>query len=104
MNPQSSTDLVLVAFLMANGYNNIRLLPTGELAATGRQMYTCGLFLGLNAIGYRTRFCYDTEQEAAAALLHWSGEGFPPGYWIKQKPEEVIGPGGQEKFRIEASA
>lgn len=93
----------LLAILAANGYENVRLLPTGEYAATTRMAFTWALCLGLNRTGYRTRFCYDNEAEAVAALKDWDGEGFLPGYWIKQKPEDVIGPGDRAKFQQEAS-
>lgn len=88
----------LAASLAVNGYRNVRLLPTGEYAATARMASTWALLVGLDFAGYRTRFCYEREAEAVAALKDWGGEGFPPGYWIKQKPEDVIGPGGREKF------
>ena len=47
--------------------------------------------------GYRTRYCYPTIEAAEAALGVWTGDGDPPGPWIKQKPEERHGPGMSEK-------
>jgi len=78
--------------LHAEGYRNIRLLPTGEWAATLQMIFTTGLFVGLDETGYRTRFCYETEHEAKQALEQWDGNGFPPGWWVKQKPEDVPNP------------
>ena len=69
----------------ANGYALPRLLPTGEWAALHKFIYTTGLVVGIDATGFRTRFCYATSFDAAIALLEWDGQGDPPGPWIKEK-------------------
>lgn len=79
-------------YLTDQGYSLVRLLPTGEWAGLQRMAFTCGLFVGLDETGWRTRFCFETEDEARNALSGWDGQGFPPGYWIKQKPEEIMNP------------
>jgi hypothetical protein len=79
-------------FLITQGYRHIRRLPTGELAAVMDMLFTTGLFVGLDAVGYRTRFCFEKAREAEASLAEWDGKGFPPGWWIKQKPEETPNP------------
>jgi len=90
-------DPKLQDILDRNGYFNTRELPTGEIAGLLQMMFTCGLCVGLDEICYRTRFCYPTKGDAELALITWNGEGWPPGYWIKQKPEEVLGPGSKER-------
>lgn len=85
----------LAAFLERNGYVNLRRLPTGEIAGVCKFMFTTGLVVGLTEVGWRTRFCYERSLDAIRALETWDGQGFPPGYWIKQKPEEVQGPGSK---------
>ena len=76
---------VLEAFA-AEGYIHPRFLPaTGEVAGVFRFIFTAGLCVGIDAIGYRTRFCYASEAAALAALLIWDGAGDPPGPWIKEK-------------------
>ncbi len=67
------------------GYWNAKLLSNGEMAGCRRMMYTTGLFVGLTAQGYRTRFCFHTEAEAEASLVAWDGTGDPPGNWVKEK-------------------
>lgn len=84
-------------FTMPNGtpledYWPCRQLPSGEWAGVRDQMYTGSLVVGIDPCGYRTRFCYASRAEAMRALAGWSGEGDPPGRWIKQKPEERHGP------------
>lgn len=76
----------------AMGYGNVRQLPTGEWAGLQKMMFTTGLILGIDEWGFRTRFCFETWDEAAKSLAAWDGEGFPPGYWIKQKPEDISNP------------
>lgn len=67
------------------GYAFARQLPTGEWIALQRMAYTVGLFVGLDDVGYRTRFCYPDWPQALIALNQWDGRGDPPGYWIKEK-------------------
>ena len=74
-------------------YSPIRVLPTGVNAGVQDMAYTAGLFVDMNESGYRTRYCYETRAEAEAALEAWDGNGDPPGPWIKQKPEDRLGPG-----------
>jgi len=76
---------VMTEKLTALGYTLPRLLPTGEWAAIQQMMFTTGLFVGIDPIGYRTRFCYEHVSQAAIALLTWDGKGDPPGLWIKEK-------------------
>jgi hypothetical protein len=85
-------DAEIVFELVANGYRNIRRLPTGEWAAVLKFIFTWGLCVGLDRDGYRTRFCFETREEATNSLNSWDGKGFPPGWWLRQKPENVNNP------------
>lgn len=42
---------------------------------------------------WRTRFCYEHSIDAVLAVQDWDGQGDPPGPWLKQKPEDRLGPG-----------
>ena len=75
------------------GYRNIRTLPTGEVAATLRQIGTTAIVIGLDDFGFQRRYCYEGEFDAARALAVWDGSGDPSGPWIKEKPSERLGPG-----------
>lgn len=67
------------------GYAFVRLLPTGEVAGLQRMIFTVALMVGLDPVGYRTRFCYQRAAEAIEAISVWDGLGDPPGYWITEK-------------------
>ena len=67
------------------GYRWAKRLESGETAAVARMLATWGLFVGLDAWGYRTRFCYPDENTVCNALGTWDGRGDPPGPWIKEK-------------------
>lgn len=69
------------------GYSSPKILATGECAAIRDMLFTTGLFVGLNKLFYRTRFCYPDRLSAEAALEAWDGRGDPPGPWIKEKGE-----------------
>lgn len=69
-----------------------RQLPTGEWAALQQQMFTTALCVLDGQLSYRTRFCYETLGQALIALGMWDGQDYPPGLWIKQKPEDLLNP------------
>jgi hypothetical protein len=79
----------LLALLDQEGYRNLKKMPSGEWAGIKNMLFTTALVVGLDMIGYRTRFCFETTRAAEASLAKWDGEGFPPGWWIKQKPEAI---------------
>ena len=43
------------------------------------------MLVGIDAIGYSLRYCYERAGEAEAALAAWDGQGHPGGPWIKCK-------------------
>jgi hypothetical protein len=86
------SDDELLEVLKNEGYRDVRRLPNGELAGLLRFLWTTGLCVGLDRSGYRTRFCYEGWNDALQALDAWDGEGFPPGWWIKEKPENISNP------------
>ena len=73
------------ATIIALGYAHPRKLPSGEWAAALDFLFTTGLVVGIEELGYRTRFCYPTNAQARAALMVWDGQADPPGPWIKEK-------------------
>lgn len=81
------------AFYAENGYTHLRRLPTGELAGVAQMAFTGGLFAGLTPMSYRTRYCYETLEEAVEALVVWDGVKDAPGMWIKRKGDvEYLNP------------
>lgn len=76
---------VTETYLLDCGYSYVRELPSGVWLGLQRMAYTTGLFVGLDETGYEHRYCYEYSVAALHALLHWDGEGDPPGPWIKQK-------------------
>lgn len=68
------------------GYAFPRQLPDGRWIAIQVMLYTTGLFVGLDPVGYAYRYCYESFGEAVLdAALRWNGDGDPPGPWIKRK-------------------
>ena len=82
----------------ALGYTPAKMLTNGEWAGVHDYHYTASISVGIDACGWRTRYCYETRQLAEAALLIWDGIGDPPGPWIKQKPEDRHGPWYEDPF------
>ncbi len=92
ISEEDAIDLKLLKILKENDYYFLKVMPNGEIAGLHDYVFTVGLVVGLDEIGYRTRFCFDSASQAIVSLLNWDGKGFPPGWWIKQKPEEIPGP------------
>lgn len=70
----------------ASGYFGYMKAPaTGEWMTVCRFIFTWGLLVGVDRVGYRTRFCYHHGADALVALATWDGSGDPPGDWIKEK-------------------
>lgn len=87
----------LLQQLDEDGYENVTLLASGDYAGVLPQMFTAGLFVGLDRDGYQRRYCYERKADAVAALAAWDGKGDPPGPWIKEKPSERLGPGAWQR-------
>jgi len=85
----------LKVLLQGEGYECVRQLPDGRLVGTMGQLFTTGLFVGLDRSGYQERYCYERRADAAEACATWDGTGDPPGPWVKYKGKggERLGPG-----------
>lgn len=57
----------------------------GVACGIKRFNFTTALVVGLDALGYQRRYCYEYEFDACSALARWDGEGHPSGPWIKCK-------------------
>jgi hypothetical protein len=79
-------------------YSHVREVSGQGWCGIFRLMFTTGLFVGLEEFGFQRRYCFETESEAVRALANWTGEGDPPGLWIKEKPSERRGPGNPEEL------
>lgn len=85
------------------GYRNIRFIPSRGICGTMRMLYTTGLIVDLRTYAYAMRYCYAEEDEARIAVNNWTGEGDPPGPWIKAKGAGMpdrSGPRSQEALKI----
>lgn len=74
-------------FFIDNGYVKARHIKGLGYCAIKRFAFTAGLVVGIDATGYRGRYCYANRKEAEDALLAWDGAGDPSGDWIKYKGE-----------------
>jgi hypothetical protein len=80
----SSTSSDLTSTLVAAGYSDLRSFGR-VVCGIKRFNFTTALVVGLDAAGYRRRYCYEHDADARAALLQWKGDGHPGGPWIKCK-------------------
>lgn len=75
----------LLAFLKGQGYSNLCVIDD-KIVGILPFIFTTGIVVGLDEVGYHHRYCYGSGIEARVALEHWrlSGEPEPRGY-IKRK-------------------
>lgn len=71
--------------LEKEGYKFLKEIDGHGLCGIYKFLFTFGLVLGIDSIGYKGRYCYGSELEAVEALINWTGQGDPPGNWIKYK-------------------
>ncbi len=69
------------------GYMFLTEIPGRGLCGLYRFLFTTGLVIGIDQIGYKGRYCYSERSDALYALSHWDGTDDPPGPWIKYKGE-----------------
>lgn len=67
------------------GYLLVRRLPNGKYVGLCPQIFTIGLFVGLDESGYNYRYCFETWAEAILSITTWDGTDDAPGNWIIRK-------------------
>ncbi len=73
--------------LTAEGYTFLTEFEGRGLCGVFKFMFTVAVVIGIDSMGYKGRYCYGSEYEAVHAIMHWTGQGDPPGDWIKYKGE-----------------
>lgn len=68
----------LIAFLLKNGYSDVRVLEDGTVIGTVDLMFTRGLCVGLNWDSWEARYCYEDRELAARAALAMTTDDEPP--------------------------
>lgn len=72
-------------YLTEEGYTYISEKEGLGVCAIMRFLFTYGLVIAIDSMGYSGRYCYGSEVEAVYAITQWDGVGDPPGKWIKYK-------------------
>lgn len=80
-------------FRVFDHFQAMRFIEQRCWCGVAPQLFTTGLFYGIDDLGHAGRFCYADAAEALFALTQWDGCGDPPGPWIKEKPGDRLGPG-----------
>ena len=81
-NDLSDFDPEYIRYLGTQGFREFRVCGDAGLCGLPRFLFTAGLVVGLEPIGYQRRYCYETAVEAQAALTLWDGSAHPSGPWI----------------------
>lgn len=70
--------------IKSEGYTNLKEI-SGKMYGIYRFIFTTGLVVGIDEVGYESRYCYKHHNDAVKALNDWDGIGDPSGNWIKHK-------------------
>jgi len=74
-------DPVFVDFLKSNDYFQVRQLPDGSYAALYKLMFTTAICSGLDAYGWKYRWCFEDPSIAEQELLKMNlVDDVPTGY------------------------
>ena len=75
------------AFLTKDGYEHIRKLDDGTWVGIVPLMFSVGLCMGLDRIGWDRRYCYEDRALAVAEIAKLErGDQVPQG-WIAKRPQ-----------------
>lgn len=76
-------------FLLETGYIHAKDIETQGMCGIQRIGFNwalcCSICDDIFDIPYAYRYCYKDYSEALHDLLHWDGNGYPSGDWIKRK-------------------
>jgi hypothetical protein len=78
-------EIVFLQWLITEaGYSSPKIIPGGRWAAIIPKMFTHAIAIGplFDYCSITTSWCYETREEAKAALVAWTGYGEPAG-WIR---------------------
>lgn len=90
---------LILQLIHIDGYFHIREKPGRGICGLMHFVYTVGLCYGLDETGYQGRYCFSNLREAMDSLDAWTGEGDPPGNWIKHKGKvEYSNPNKKEEL------
>lgn len=78
----ASRDLAEGPLLAPLAYRQV-VLQNDQVCAVQELLFTTAMLLGMDAIGYSTRYCDEHASGAEATLAQWDGTGHPGGAWIK---------------------
>lgn len=69
------------------GICHARQLPDGRWIGLINMIFTTGLCVDLDDVGYAGRYCYASAVDAIVACAEYTGDGDPIGQWVKYKGE-----------------
>lgn len=85
----TEVDTEVLSAIDADRYYYLRYIPSLGLCGINKFLFTYGLVVGINEIGYDHRYCYSISSHNRNSVIdylkEWDGEGYPKGNWIKRK-------------------
>jgi len=79
------TDSLADEIMFSGGYQRVRVLEDGSIAALGKLLYTTAIHLGCNRWGHENRFCFDDHKLAVAEYEKLTSENDVPTGFIARR-------------------
>lgn len=79
-------EAALQAVKEAGKFADIRQLQDGTVVAIGQLLYTVAVYIDVDLLGWRKRFCYDDAQLALAEYKSLHTGQDEPSSWIARRP------------------
>ena len=83
--PLGDIDKAFVEDMHGEGYSEMTKVDGKGWCGIMRMVFTTGVVVGMDALGYFGRYCFGTKKEASDALKDWDGKEDIGGEWIKWK-------------------
>ena len=83
--PDGWDDEKITQFLLDNEYHSIVKLPDGTWAALTKLLYTTGLCVGLDDLGWAARYCFKDTGKAVSELCKLKRMTEAPSGFIAQR-------------------
>lgn len=79
------TELQLIKEL--GGYLSVRRLEDGTVVGVGTLLYTTAVYVGIDLMGWRHRFCFDDHNLALFEYRQLRAGQDEPSGWIARRPQ-----------------
>lgn len=88
LTPPTLPDRIDFIKQMGDGtYLDVRALEDGTIVGVGRLLYTTAIYIDMDELGWRSRFCFDEHELALSEYKKLQSGTDEPSGWIARRPQ-----------------